>query len=196
MCCPPGATCRRSSNTPSHVLCCPFGWSCSQLTSAQCPPHTFQCPSSVGGGCCPVGLRCGSDLCLEYLYKTLALYVPLQIPGIPSPAPSDGENCALSTMFPDAQNLNLPASSRTLVTAPTCAWPNCDSGASDGSPLNLPISDRILGTPTAWRAKIGEIAVTSDADEGVDSKDSRKRMIRLVCITAGMASITMLMLVL
>ena len=196
MCCPPGATCRRSSHTPSHVLCCPSGWSCSPLTSAQCPPHTFQCPSSVGGGCCPVGLRCGSDLCLEYLYKTLAVYVPLQIPGIPSPAPLNGENCALSTAIANAQNLILPTSSSTVVTPPTCTWPKCDPGTSDESPLNLPISDRILGTPTAWRAKIGEIAVTSDADEGVDSKDSRKRLIRLVCITAGMASITMLMMVL
>lgn len=196
MCCPPDATCRRSSYTPSHVLCCPSGWSCSPLSSAQCPLHTFQCPSSVGGGCCPVGLRCGSDLCLEYLYKTLAVYVPLQIPGIPSIAPLDSEKRTLSTSIANAQSLILPTSSSTVVTTPTCTWPNYHDGTSEESPLNLPISDRILGTPTAWRAKIGEIAVTSEADEGVDSKDSRKRLIRLVCITTGMAFITMLMMVL
>ena len=188
--------CRRSSYTPSHILCCPSGWSCGPLAPAQCPLHTFPCPSSIGGGCCPVGLRCGSELCLEYLYKTLAVYRPLQIPGIPTVAPLDGENHAISTVIAVAQDVILPTSSNTVITAPTCTSPNCQPGASKESPLNLPISDRILDTPTAWRAKIGEIAVTSEADEGLDNKNSQKRLIRLICITAGMAFITVLMMVL
>ena len=132
-------------------------------------------------------------LCLEYLYKTLAVYRPLQILGTPTAAHLDGENHAISTNIAVAQDVILPTSSSTVVTAPAS---NCQPGASEESPLNLPISDRILGTPTAWRAKIGEIAVTSEADEGLDSKNSRKRLIRLVCITTGMAFITMLMMVL
>lgn len=95
-----------------------------------------------------------------------------------------------------AQDVILPTSSSTVVTATSCASPHCEPGTSEERPLNLPISDRILGTPTAWRAKIGEIAVTSEADEGLDSKKSQKRLIRLICITAGMAFITVFMMVL
>ena len=95
-----------------------------------------------------------------------------------------------------AQDVILPTISSNVVTAPASTLTNCQPGVSEESPLNLPISDRILGTATAWRAKIGEIAVTSEADEGLDSKNSRKRLVRLICITTGMAFITVLMMVL
>lgn len=78
ICCPPDTICRGSSQTSSHVFRCPNPFSCSD-DMAECPMHTFECPASVGGGCCATGLRCASDLCLEYHYKTLAVLQPLPI---------------------------------------------------------------------------------------------------------------------
>lgn len=61
--------------------------------------------------------------------------------------------------------------------------------------MNLPISDRILGTPTAWSAKTGEVAV-SQADEINDSKETQKRLMRLACVWGAMTLISVLMVVL
>lgn len=59
----------------------------------------------------------------------------------------------------------------------------------------MPISDRILGTPTAWRAKVGEIAVKSQAEENWDSKNGKRRLRRLGCVVMGLLLITVVMFV-
>jgi len=58
------------------------------------------------------------------------------------------------------------------ATAPTCVPPNpnCQPGTPGKQVTDLPISDRILGTPTAWRAKIGEIAVESRASRDCNGR--------------------------
>ena len=81
------------------------------------------------------------------------------------------------------------------AAAPTCAWPDCQPGFPGKRPMNLPISDRILGTPTAWSAKTGEVAA-SQADEMTDSKETQKRLIRLACVWGAMTLISVLMVVL
>ena len=195
LCCLLDTTCRSSSHTPSHIFCCPHGFSCSSNTPAQCPVHNFQCPASLSGGCCPIGLRCASSLCLDYQYKTLAMYEPLVVHEFTASTRSDNDDRTLEIATVAAQNpLPIP-NSNTEAAAPTCAWPNCQPEIPEERPLNLPISDRILGTPTVWTAKTGEVAV-SQTDEGKDGKEGQKRLRRQACVWGAMALISVLMLVL
>ena len=94
-----------------------------------------------------------------------------------------------------AQNpLPIP-NSNTEAAAPTCAWPNCQPEIPEERPLNLPVSDRILGTPTVWTAKTGEVAVSQTA-EGKEGKEGHKRLRRLTCVGGAMELISVLMVVL
>ena len=196
MCCPPNSTCHHSSRTPSRILCCPHGRTCGPDASAHCPLHTFQCPGFVGGGCCLVGLRCSLDLCQVFSYKTLAVYKPLQISENLMSKPSGSDQSTAPTSSANPQDVLLQAESNMGLTATTCTLPSCQSASFEEGPLNLLTSDRIRGKSTAFRAKVGETAVRNEADDGLDGKDGRRRLIRLTCTTAGMAFITLLMMVL
>lgn len=59
----------------------------------------------------------------------------------------------------------------------------------------MPISDKILGIPTAWRAKISEIAMKSQAEENWDGKSGKRRLRRLGCVVMGLSVITVVMFV-
>ncbi len=215
LCCPPNTACLRSSHTTSHMFCCPYGMSCGLNSPAQCPVHTFECPHDLHGGCCAIGLRCASDLCLEYHYKTLAVFKPTPVIGdissILSHAsdragaatiatsffqPLESSDRAIAAATIPAQNVLLSESPGSAAVKPTWAWPNCQPGVPGYRAQNLPISDRILGTPTATRARIGEVAMESQADEGGESKSRQNRLKRLGCLLAGFVFITVVMLIL
>lgn len=59
-----------------------------------------------------------------------------------------------------------------------------------------PISERILRTPTAWRPKIGEAALASQASEDWDVKAGPQRLRRLGCVGIALVVITVVMMVL
>ena len=194
ICCPPDTTCRGSSQTSSHVFCCPNAFSCSD-NMVECPMHTFECPASAGGGCCANGLHCASDLCFEYHYKTLAVFQPL---------PMHNSTYSISPEFYDgiipiamclAQRPTSLTSLSTSGAGPVCALQNCQPKVIGQKGQDLPIGDRILEAPTAWRAKIGEIAVTSQAEEKWDGKNGNKRLRRLGCVVMGLLVITVVMFV-
>ena len=111
-------------------------------------------------------------MCLEYEYKTLRAYTPLTIT-ISTPT----EHVDLYPIMPTPQVTEPSAPSDNQMTAeagyPTCAWPNCRPGTPGLKVMELPISDRVLGTPTATSAKMAEVAYSSGA--GTPRADSRKR---------------------
>lgn len=193
-CCPPDTTCRGSSQTSSHVFCCPNAFSCSENMD-QRPMHMLECPASVGGGCCATVLRCASDLCFEYHYKTSAVFQPFPIHNSTSPDSQgfyDGVSLAtvgtLQKSFP-------PSSLSDDRTVPTYALQNCQPEDIGQKGQDLPISDKILGIPTAWRAKISEIAMKSQAEENWDGKSGKRRLRRLGCVVMGLSVITVVMFV-
>ena len=146
----------------------------------ECPAHTFECPDSVGGGCCPVGLRCAREVCEEYLYKTLAVW---------STGPTFGGDVAT----PDATRLAGEAQPTPMVSThgkvPVSEGFGCRSGVgSKQKPIDLPISERILGQPTATRAKLGKVAVARS--EGATWKR------RLAMILAALVGTTIMMVAL
>lgn len=102
----------------------------------------------------------------------------------------------LAAVTSDSQELSLTESYSPAVGGLICAWPNCQPGILGERPQNLPISDRILGMPTASSAKMGEVAMISQADEGGEIKSRKKKIKRLGCLCAGFVTITVLMLVL
>ena len=61
--------------------------------------------------------------------------------------------------------------------------------------ISAPPSGRILDIPKAWRAKIGEVAMRSQAEENWDGKNGNRRLRRLGCVVMGMLVITVIMLV-
>lgn len=154
--------------------------------------HTFECPSYLGGGCCPVGLRCALEACLEYEYKTLAAFQP--IPTTNANLAFATESTIPATMVPAFelhQTWNLSFSNLTSRTS----WPTFEPSRTREQAADIPISERILGTPTATNRKIGLVAVSSDAEEGREGKAGRKRLRRLGCVLLGELIITVVMMV-
>lgn len=194
LCCPADTACRGSSQTSSHVICCPDAFSCSDNVAAY-PTHTFECPSSAGDGCCAIGLRCAFELCLEYHYKTLAVFQPLPNHYSTSFVSQGLYDCIMPASMNSVQTSIPPSSISADRVGRACASQNCRPENVGQKGQNLPISDRILGTPTAWRAKVGEIAVKSQAEENWDSKNGKRRLRRLGCVVMGLLLITVVMFV-
>ena len=175
ICCPADTACYPTSNGPSPIFCCSLSFhACSTDLPLFCPLRTFPCPTSLAGACCPVGLRCASSLCLEYEYKTQAVFSSSSVPETQLGETFLGTLPA--TTIP-AHTVIPPGSPLAGANAPTCIPPNpnCQPGTPGKSVIELPISDRVLGTPTAWRAKVGEIAVESRASRDCESKMSCRR---------------------
>lgn len=71
-----------------HLLgfCCPVGFICKQdcvpasdgeiPASFACPASYFGCPSTLGGGCCPDGMACGSATCYDTHPQTFTVSGP------------------------------------------------------------------------------------------------------------------------
>ena len=178
LCCPANTTCQRAVHTESHVICCPDGFRCSHSTMiAICPFQTFACPLSLHGGCCPVGMKCAHSQCLEYEYKTLAVFrsIPAIVQQCPLTAVIVQEtvlppNSSPSQPSAAAYALSSTGSSPSHATSPACMLAdhlhNLDTPVK--SVTDLPIGERTWGKPTAWSAKIGEIAISRGAERLFD----------------------------
>ena len=195
ICCPPDTTGRDSSHTSSLVLCCRYAFSCSD-NMVECPLHTFESPATVGGGCCAVGLRCASKLCFEYRCTTLAVCQPLSFHNSTSFNFPDLYDCIISATRGLVQASSPPSSHSIDNVVPASASHNCQPENTIQKGQDLSISDSILGTPTAWRAKLGEIAVKSQAEDNWDGKNGGKRRLRrLGYVVIGLLVITVVMFV-
>ena len=101
-------------------------------------------------------------MCLEYEYKTLAVYSPLTI-ALPTPTEHVDFYTTTFASRVSVQAARLDSDVASGAGSPTCAWPNCQPGVPGISVVELPISQRVLGTPTATSAKSAEVAVRSGA---------------------------------
>ncbi|KAK3904152.1 hypothetical protein C8A05DRAFT_13946 [Staphylotrichum tortipilum] len=131
LCCPDTQYCIIDPTDPSKAGCCHIGSRCNSpcleayfecptvltlttgpspttSTSHQCCPRTcastsmYQCASSLGGGCCSFGFRCGSSgHCLSTPAPTSSVDLSLAPPGCTtgqiSCAPTDGGGCCAAS---------------------------------------------------------------------------------------------------
>ena len=124
-------------------------------------------------GCCPIGLRCTSSLCLEYHYKTLPVFHLLVYhTGV-------SRSIVNSTITTNLQfDRTLPATifpiSQVNVASPPSPLPPPRPGDPRKSIEDLPISLRVLGTPTASAKKVGMVAVQNGSTREV--KTGRERL--------------------
>lgn len=161
----------------------------------ECPSHIFGCPAFVRGGWCPVGLRCVSDMCFEYHYKTLAVLQHLPIGNSTSFISKGSYDCLIPVTMIAMQTSNPPSSLSTDRASPTHASQNGQPKNLSQTSQALPISDKVIGISTAWKAKIGKIAAKSQADEDWDTKSGNRRLRRLGCVVMGFLVITVVMFV-
>lgn len=196
ICCSPNTSRRSFSHTPSHMFCCPPNIDCSTSAPIFCRIHNFECRASVGHGCRSIDLPCISDLCLEYNHKTLALFASFPFTEKTS---SSSFKAFDRTSEPTNESVypNLPAGNPISGLADhTCEWPNFQPGISGKIVQGIQISKQILGTPTASRAKIGEVAIESQADEGWDGGQGYSKMQKLGCVVVILMLVTVVMLAL
>ena len=119
------------------------------------------------------------------------VFQPLPISNSTSPTHQGFYDGNILATKGSVQSSILPSSLSTDKVLPTYAFQNCHPENISQKPQDLPITDRFLGIPTAWRAKIGKIAVNSQAEENSDGTD-RKRGLRVVI---GLSVITVVMFV-
>lgn len=155
------------------MFCCPHKTSCAD-PPAHCPKYTFECPARPGCGCCPVGLHCANELCLEYRYKTLAVNPFYDINASKTAEMSNDQASVTLDIMPQ-----VSLQKEVFV------------GAKD-----IRISTKVLATPTASRAKVGEVAVPSQANEHWGAKVGRHRLHRLGYVSFGLLVVAVVMLLL
>ena len=152
---------------------------------AICPLHTFACSSSLHGGCCPVGLRCAKFQCLEYEYKTLAVFEPAQDRQQQlGQQPSSDRLAAATRTSTSLRPSEAACVSRLFDTPlPSPTVLNCTrtetSRQTDGAlkhVIDLPIDERTWGKPTAWSGKIGEIAINRGIGDHQMAKTAAERL--------------------
>lgn len=166
-------TCQRNLQSSPHVFCCPNSFHCSHSAGsavAVCPLHDFMCPLSLGGGCCPVGLRCAPSVCLENEHKTLAVLTPptarKQIHAVQEPRARalTGAVQSLPTASTLPSQTDSPATSSLLrAAAPTCISParDCKYYRYGRWWRAIPIKERSWRAPAASSAKLGGVAMES-----------------------------------
>ena len=159
------------------------------------PRDTFECPVSVDGGSWATGLGSTSTVCLEYLDNALVAFQP--IGNNRFPVPQGLCNC----IVPSATGVvQMSTSADNLITDSVfrrCALKDYPHGEQENvSQKNqrFSISDRVLENPTAWRAKIGDFAEKSQAEENWESMNRNKRLRRPRAVAMGLLLITVVML--
>ena len=129
MCCPVETVCHPSPFTFSNVYCCNATSStatCAVTPSnlPTCPPSTFACSQSTGGGCCPTGLICTPNGCLE-------IHGPSTISVAPSSSAGTPTEQSTVTI------IESPASTATLAKEAEVAQEQEGAGAKDSVVFTL-----------------------------------------------------------
>ena len=118
---------------------------------------------------------------------------PLPIQNGTSSIPQGFYDCIIPGLM---RTSTPPSSLSTERILPICASQKCQPENVNQKNQDLPISDIIIKTSRLWRAKIGEIAVRSQAEENWDGKNRERRLRRLGCIVFGLVVVTVVMFVL
>ena len=195
ICWPPDTTLPGSVQTSSDASYCSSGSSCSDDMGnmAECPKYTIECPTSARGGCRVIGLRCASDPCIEHGYSTSAEFQALPAENSTSSISQGLYDYIILAFIEPVQTETLPSIVSTDRALPTyeSQCPQPENVSQEGQ--DLPISDTNLDSPTAWRAKVGEIAVRNQAEENWDGKERKRRLRRLGRLIIGLLVITLVM---
>lgn len=159
----------------------------------ECPKYTIEFPTSAWGGCRVISLNCASDTCIERGYLTSRDFQPLRAENGISSISQGLCDCTILAFIEPVQTVILPyivSTDRALRTcASQCSQP--ENVSREGQ--DLPISDKDLGKPTAWRAKAEENAVRNQAEENWEGKDRKRRLRRLGRLIIGLLVITLVM---
>ena len=195
ICWPPDTTLVGSLQTSSDASYCSSGSSCSDDIGnvGEGPKCTIECPNSAWGGCCVTGLTCASDSCIDHGYSTSAGFRVLPAENSASSISQGLYDCIILAFIGPVQRETLPSIFSTDRALPTsasqCSQP--ENVSQEGQ--DLPISDTNLGNPTAWRAKVGEIAVRNQAEGNWDGKDRKRRLRRLGRLIIGLLVVILVM---
>ena len=184
-----------SLQTSSDGSYCSSGSSCSDDmgNEGEGPKYTIECPSSVRGGCRVIGLTRASDPCIEHGYSTSAGLQALPAENSTSSISQGLYDCIILAFIGLVQRETLPSIISTNRALPTCATQCSQPENVSQKGQDLPISDTNLGNPTAWRAKVEEIAVRNQAEENWDGKDRKRRLRRLGRLVIGLLVVTLVM---
>lgn len=195
ICWPQDTTLLGSSQTSSDASYSSSGSSCSDDMGnvGESPKYTIECPSPARGGCRVIGLTCASDPCIEHSYLTSAGFQALPAENSTSSICQGLYDCIILAFIGPVKRENLPSIFSTDRALPTCASQCCQPENVSQEGQDLPISDTNLGDPTAWRAKVGEIAVRNQAEENWDGKDRKRRLRRLGRLIIGLLVVTLVM---
>ncbi|KAI6091753.1 hypothetical protein F4821DRAFT_172549 [Hypoxylon rubiginosum] len=139
--------------TAGAGTCCPVGYICAKQSceppagvtgySATCPTSYFGCPSSLGYGCCPNGMQCGSKTC----YNTTPQTFPVSSTVTTTNANGDAITTVVTTTEvitpggPDASSATSSFGSLAavpkLIPSVVSKMPAIETGSSDsGSDSN------------------------------------------------------------
>ena len=194
-CWPPDTTLHGSLQTSSNASYCPSGSSYSDDMGymGECPEYTIECPTSARGSCRVIGLTCASDPCTKHGYTTSAEFQALPAENSTSSISQGLYDCIILAFIGPVQRETLPSIVSTDRALTTCASQCSQPENVSQEDQDLPISNTNLGNTTAWRAKVGEIAVRNQADENWDGKDRKRRLRRLGRLIIGLLVITLVM---
>ena len=154
-------------DAPDYYFCCQQNVALLH-SSVQYPGDTFKGSTESGGGCC------AANACLEYQYETLGVLPFHSAYPLGPDETADGKASATTHFMPQ-----VPPQGQMIIEG-----------------QDIPISESIPGTPAAWRARIGQVAVPSHANEDWDIKAGRQRLHNVDCSLFALLVVTIIMLVL
>ena len=128
-----------------------------------------------------VGLRCARFHSLKYDYQTLADFASIQ--SIRQQYPPRILLTAVVTSSPASPILQPPDNAAGTISSPlslTTVDAPCNPSSLVESTMNLPIAERTWGKPTAWSAKIGEVAISGGNAESFKVEFAKERFIKLL----------------
>ena len=196
MFCPPETTSLGLWQTNSHVFCCPKAFSCCYDLN-EWPMHISEGPTSGSRSCCAISLHCESDLVFEHNDEVLAVFQgqPLHIHKGTSFNSQGFYNCTILATIDPVEMSTLPSNLPTDQVEPTCASQKCQPEKITQKDQDLRIRDGRPETQTAWRSKIDEIVLRSQAEEDWDGKNGKRRLLRLGCVVMALVVIPVVMFV-
>ena len=97
---------------------------------------------------------------------------------------------------PGEENMLSLEVSKIDPSIPNYMKPKCQQNSGGPSPQNSGVNDKTPRIPTAEHLNMREMIVTSQADEGSERKSRQNRLKRVGWLTAGIVSLTVVLLVL
>ena len=175
LCRPLNTSCHYASDALARAFCCPQN-SENLDSPIQCTEYTLQRSAGTDGGCRPAGFPCAADKSI-YQYKTSAVLPFYKAFTLGEIEKSDSR--ASVTAATVNLMLQIPPQGQVILVE-----------------QDKRVSERNPGIPTAWRARIRQVAVASHAGEDLDIETGRQRLQYLYYSLFGLLVVTVIMLVL